>query len=74
VTPFYDPMIAKIIVHQPTRERAIDRLIEALKAIDIQGLKHNTPAVLSVLDSSAFREGAVHTGIIPQVMAQKKAA
>jgi acetyl/propionyl-CoA carboxylase alpha subunit len=67
-------MIAKIIVHDATRERAIDRLIEALKAIDIQGIKHNVPAVISVLDSSAFRDGEVHTGIIQQVMAQKKAA
>jgi acetyl-CoA carboxylase biotin carboxylase subunit len=74
VTPYYDPMIAKIIVHDATRERAIDRLIEALKAIDIQGIKHNVPAVISVLDSSAFRDGEVHTGIIQQVMAQKKAA
>jgi acetyl-CoA carboxylase biotin carboxylase subunit len=74
VTPYYDPMIAKVIVHDATRERAIDRLIEALKAIDIQGIKHNLPAVISVLDSSAFRDGEVHTGIIQQVMAQKKAA
>ena len=74
VTPFYDPMIAKVIVHDTTRERAINRLSEALKAVDIQGLKHNVPAVLAVLDSSAFREGEVHTGIIPQVMAPKKAA
>jgi acetyl-CoA carboxylase biotin carboxylase subunit len=74
VTPHYDPMIAKVIVHDATRDRAIDRLIEALKAIDIQGIKHNIPAVISVLDSGAFRAGEVHTGILPQVMAQKKAA
>ncbi|MGQ0524852.1 MAG: acetyl-CoA carboxylase biotin carboxylase subunit [Betaproteobacteria bacterium] len=74
VTPFYDPMIAKIIVHEPTRERAIARLLEALKTVDIQGLKHNVPAVLAVLDSSAFREGEVHTGILPQVLTPGKAA
>ena len=74
VTPHYDPMIAKIIVHDTTRERAIDRLIEALKSVDIQGIKHNTPAVISVLDSSAFREGEVHTGLIQQVLTPKKAA
>jgi acetyl-CoA carboxylase biotin carboxylase subunit len=73
VTPFYDPMIAKIIVHEATRERAIERMIEALKAVDIQGIKHNTPAVIEVLGSSAFRAGEVHTGIIPQVMSRKKA-
>ena len=74
VTPFYDPMIAKVIVRDATREQAIERMIEALKAVDIQGIKHNTPAVIAVLDSSAFRNGEVHTGIIQQVMSQKKAA
>jgi acetyl-CoA carboxylase biotin carboxylase subunit len=74
VTPHYDPMIAKVIVRDTTRERTIDRLIEALKAVDIQGIKHNIPAVISVLDSGAFRAGEVHTGIIQQVMTQKKAA
>ena len=73
VTPFYDPMIAKVIVHEATRERAIERLIEALKAVDIQGVKHNVPAVLTVLDSGSFRDGEVHTGLIPQVVSQKKA-
>jgi acetyl-CoA carboxylase biotin carboxylase subunit len=74
VTPFYDPMIAKIIVHEPTRERAIERLCETLKAVDVQGIKHNTPAVIGVLESSAFRDAEVHTGLIPQLMAQRKAA
>jgi len=71
VTPHYDPMIAKVIVHAGTREQAIDRLIEGLEAFDIQGLKNNIPAVLAVLRSEVFRSGQVHTGIIPQVLARK---
>ena len=71
VTPHYDPMIAKVIVHAPAREQAIDRLIEALGAFDIQGLKHNIPAVLAVLRSDAFREGRVHTGLISEVLGRK---
>jgi acetyl-CoA carboxylase biotin carboxylase subunit len=74
VTPYYDPMIAKVIVHAATREKAIDKLIEALRAFDIQGIKHNIPAVVSVLASEPFRAGNVHTGIIQQVLAQKKSA
>jgi acetyl-CoA carboxylase, biotin carboxylase subunit len=74
VTPHYDPLIAKVIVHDATRDKAIDRLVDALAAFDIQGVKHNIPAVLAVLRSEAFRAGDVHTGLIPQVLTQKKAA
>jgi acetyl/propionyl-CoA carboxylase alpha subunit len=63
-----------VIVHADTRERAIDRLADALGAFDIQGIKHNVPAVLAVLRSEAFRAGRVHTGLIPEVLMQKKAA
>ena len=68
VTPHYDPMIAKVIVHAETRERAIDRLIGALEAFEIQGPKVNIPAVLAVLRSEAFRAGRVHTGLIAEVL------
>jgi len=71
VTPHYDPMIAKVIVHASTREQAIERLIEALEAFEIEGPKNNIPAVLAVLRSDAFRSGEVHTGIIPQVLGRK---
>ena len=72
VTPHYDPMIAKVIVHGTSREAAIARLIESLEAFEIQGLKNNIPAVLAILRSEAFRAGAVHTGLIPEVLAKKK--
>jgi acetyl-CoA carboxylase biotin carboxylase subunit len=71
VTPHYDPMIAKVIVHAPTREGAIEKLVLALAAFDIQGVKHNIPAVLAVLRSDAFREGRVHTGLIQELAAGK---
>ena len=74
VTPYYDPMIAKVIMHAASREAAIDQLAVALAAFDIKGPKTNIPAVLAVLRSDAFRSGQVHTGIIPEVLAQKKAA
>jgi len=71
VTPHYDPMIAKVIVHADSREQAIDRLVDALEAFEIQGIKHNIPAVLAVLRSEAFRAGRVHTGLIPEVLGKK---
>ncbi|MFN9491286.1 MAG: acetyl/propionyl/methylcrotonyl-CoA carboxylase subunit alpha [Betaproteobacteria bacterium] len=71
VTPHYDPMIAKVIVRAATREAAIDRLVEALEGFDIQGLKHNIPAVVNILRAGQFREGRVHTGIIGEVTGRK---
>jgi acetyl-CoA carboxylase biotin carboxylase subunit len=72
VTPHYDPLVAKVIVRGPTREKAIDQLIDALKAFEIQGIKHNIPAVVAILGSEAFRAGEVHTGIVSQVLAKPK--
>ena len=72
VTPHYDPMIAKVIVRADTRGQAIDRLVGALEAFEIQGIKHNIPAVLAVLRSEPFRAGRVHTGLIPEVLATRK--
>ena len=68
VTPYYDPMIAKVIVHEKTREAAIDKLIEALSAFEIQGIKHNIPALILILQSRQFQDGRVHTGLIPEVL------
>ena len=71
VTPHYDPLIAKVIVHEDTRERATQKLIEALEAFEIQGPKNNIPAVLAVLRSEPFRAGRVHTGLIAEVLGKK---
>ena len=71
VTPYYDPMIAKVIVRAETRDQAIDRLIAALEAFEIQGPKNNITAVLAVLRSEPFRAGRVHTGLISEVLAKK---
>ncbi len=73
VTPHYDPMIAKVIVHAANREAAIDKLIDALTAFEIQGVKHNIPAVLAIVRSAQFRSGQIHTGLIPEIFDKKKA-
>jgi acetyl-CoA carboxylase biotin carboxylase subunit len=73
VTPHYDPMIAKVIARADTRAAAIDKLVDALKAFRIDGLKHNIPALLAILDSGEFREGHVHTGLATQIVARTTA-
>jgi acetyl-CoA carboxylase biotin carboxylase subunit len=70
VTPFYDPMLAKVIVKGASRSQAIERLVQALQAFDIQGVKHNIPAVIAILQSEAFGAGNVHTGIVTEVLSR----
>ncbi|HUJ01726.1 MAG TPA: biotin carboxylase N-terminal domain-containing protein [Usitatibacter sp.] len=73
VTPHYDPLLAKVIARAETRAAAIDRLIGALRASRIDGVKHNVPALVAILDSGEFREGLVHTGLAAQVVGRASA-
>lgn len=66
VTPFYDPLLAKVIARGPTRAEAIARLDAALGAFVIEGLKTNIPALLRTLRHDPFRAGDVHTGLFPE--------
>ena len=70
VTPYYDPMIAKLIVHADSRDAAIERLLQAIDASVIEGVKHNLPFVRRVLDSPEFRAGQVHTGLAAEIVAR----
>lgn len=68
VTPHYDPLLAKVIVKRSTRAKAIDDLIEALGAFEVRGVKSNIPALVTILGSDEFRAGAVHTGLIGELI------
>jgi len=61
VTPYYDPMIAKVIAHAPTRAEAIAKLRAALKAARIDGIETNLDYVAAILASEAFRRGGITT-------------
>ncbi|MEO1151497.1 MAG: acetyl-CoA carboxylase biotin carboxylase subunit [Pseudomonadota bacterium] len=61
VTPYYDPMLAKIIAHGPTREEARQRLSRALEETVLHGVITNRSYLLDVLDSDVFAKGAVTT-------------
>ena len=61
VTPYYDPMLAKIIVHESTREQAIAALQNALDQTVIQGIETNQDYLGQILDSTAFPEGRHNT-------------
>lgn len=70
ITPYYDPLIAKLIVHATDRTLAINKLIDALDQTDIQGVKHNIPFLRLVLDSEEFRAGNIHTGLGTDLVAR----
>jgi acetyl-CoA carboxylase biotin carboxylase subunit len=68
VTPYYDPLLAKIIAHAPTRDLAIAQLMRALDATMISGVSTNIEALRQILQSSGFASGAVHTGLAIEVV------
>ncbi|MER9293854.1 acetyl-CoA carboxylase biotin carboxylase subunit [Mesorhizobium sp. M0510] len=61
VPPFYDSLLAKLIVHAETREAAIVRLIRALNELKLGGLKTTKPLFLALAADPAVRAGDVHT-------------
>ncbi len=69
VTPFYDPMVMKVISLGADRLQAIDKLREALAGVRIAGIAHNVPYLLAILAHPGFRAGDLHTGFLPQAHA-----
>ena len=61
VPPYYDSMIAKLIVHHRTRERAIMRMRRALEATVIEGIKTTIPLHLKIMDDPDFQSGNFST-------------
>lgn len=59
VPPFYDSMIGKLIVHADNREAAIKRMHGALSELVIEGIHHNGPLQLDILNDAAFQAGGV---------------
>lgn len=64
VSPFYDPMLAKVIAHGPTRDVAQRRLIGALKDTAVLGLSTNAEFLIDILERPDFSEGRATTAFI----------
>ena len=64
ISMYYDPMIAKLVTHAPTRDEAIDRLHLALDHYEIDGITSNRQFLSAVLENSAFKAGNLTTGFI----------
>ena len=64
ISMYYDPMIAKLVTHAPTRDEAMDRLHLALDHYEIDGITSNRQFLSAVLENSAFKSGNLTTGFI----------
>ncbi|MGB7690938.1 MAG: biotin carboxylase N-terminal domain-containing protein, partial [Pseudolabrys sp.] len=74
VTPFYDPMIAKLIVHEKTRVAALDRLADALDRTVVIGPRNNAGFLAALCRAPGFRRGEFDTGFIDRNLSELGAA
>ena len=61
VLPYYDSMIGKLIVHQPTRAQAIATMIRSLKELRVEGIKTTADFLVKVLECEDFRNNKIDT-------------
>lgn len=66
ISPFYDSMIAKIIVHGQTRDDAIKKMLCALEDFQIKGIKTNINLQWNILSSFAFQQGKIDTNYLEE--------
>lgn len=64
IPPNYDSMIAKVIVHAPTREEALSRMKRALEEFVIEGIKTTIPFHIKLMDDPKFRSGKFTTAFM----------
>src|SRR5712671_601755 len=69
ITPYYDPMIAKMIAHAPTREAALDKLAAALEHTIAAGPHTNLALLAALCRTDGFRGGTFDTGFIERNLA-----
>ena len=68
VSPFYDPLLAKLIVTAPTREAAVAKLAVALDEFKIEGIKTNIPFLKRMVASNGYRTGKIDTSWVPRFL------
>ncbi|MET8229273.1 biotin carboxylase N-terminal domain-containing protein [Micromonospora sp. NPDC005298] len=67
VTPFYDSLLAKLIISGATRDEVLERAKAAVAAFQIEGPKNNVPFFTELLENEEFRSGAYDTGIVSRM-------
>ncbi|ARO32987.1 acetyl-CoA carboxylase biotin carboxylase subunit AccC 2 (plasmid) [Rhizobium sp. NXC14] len=74
VSPYYDSLIAKLIVHAPTRAKARARMCEALAGIEIEGIATNIPFLRALFEDHAFARGETDIHYLEQWLKLRRAA
>src|SRR5215218_3649640 len=70
ISIFYDPMIAKLVTHAPTRLQAIEAQATALDAFAIDGIRHNIPFLSALMQHPRWQSGQLSTGFIAEEFPQ----
>jgi 3-methylcrotonyl-CoA carboxylase alpha subunit len=68
VTPYYDPMIAKVIARAPTRDAALERLADALDRTVVAGIRSNVALLAALARSAEFRAGKFDTSFVERML------
>jgi propionyl-CoA carboxylase alpha chain len=66
ISIYYDPMIAKLVTHAPSRAAAIEAQATALDSFYIDGIRHNIPFLSALMTHPRWREGKLSTGFIAE--------
>jgi propionyl-CoA carboxylase alpha chain len=66
ISIYYDPMIAKLVTHGPSRAAAIEAQSTALDAFYVDGIRHNIPFLSALMNHPRWREGKLSTGFIAE--------
>ena len=74
ISPYYDSMVAQIIVHAKNRQAAIDKLASYLGQVRITGICTNIPLLLRALADPVFRKGEYDTNFLPEFLRRTDAA
>ena len=72
IPPYYDSMIAKIIVHGRDRQEAIARMRRTLEMTVIEGIKTSIPMHLKILNDPDFQAGRLSTSFMDRYMPEQK--
>lgn len=66
ITPFYDSMVAKVLVKAPDRKQAIQKMLQALEDFRIEGIKTNIDLHWNILSGQIFQQGKMDTSYLEE--------